>query len=87
MMMTKALGYQPDITRHAFEHECFFTTVLNVRKLLQDSTSATSTRSGDLVRVERTNFGTGAGAVTGCSMTLISFGVVAIRESGVTLLT
>ena len=87
MMMTKALGYQPNITRYAFEHDCF-TIVFDIKKLPSDVTTALSTRSGDLVRVELTNLGTGAsGAATECWMTMISFGVVAIRESGVTLLT
>jgi hypothetical protein len=83
MMLTKALGTQPNIGRRDFEHECF-TIVWNIQKQPQDPTSALSTRSGDLVRVELGNLANGA---TECWMTLISFGVVAIRESGVTLLT
>ena len=86
-MMVKALGYQPNITRHAFEHECF-TICFNVQKNPGDVTSSLSTRSGDLVRVELTNLSSGTnGAATECWMTMISFGVVAIRETGVTLLT
>ena len=50
-----------------------------------DATAAISTRSGDLVCVELTNMT--ADRVNECWMTLISFGVCAIRESGVTLLT
>ena len=83
MMLTKALGYAPNITRKAFEEKCF-TMVWDIKKSPQDPTSAISTRSGDLVRVELTNLSNSA---TECWMTLISFGVVAIRESGVTLLT
>jgi hypothetical protein len=83
MMLTKALGYAPNITRKAFEEKCF-TMVWDIKKSPQDPTSAISTRSGDLVRVELTNLSNSAAE---CWMTLISFGVVAIRESGVTLLT
>jgi len=86
-MMTKALGTQPNITRRDFEHDCF-TIVWDIKKMPADVTTAISTRSGDLVRVELTNLATGtSGAATECWMTMISFGVVAIRESGVALLT
>ena len=84
-MLTNALGTQPNITRNDFEHECF-TMVWDLRKTPGDSTSAISTRSGDLLRVEIGNIAASQG-VTECWMTLISFGVCAIRESGVTLLT
>ena len=84
-MLTNALGTQPNITRNDFEHECF-TMVWDLRKTPGDSTSAISTRSGDLLRVEIGNI-TSSQGVTECWMTLISFGVCAIRESGVTLLT
>ena len=83
MMLTKALGYAPNINRKAFEEKCF-TICWDIKKSPQDPTSAISTRSGDLVRVELNNLSNSA---TECWMTLISFGVVAIRESGVTLLT
>jgi hypothetical protein len=84
MMLTKALGTQPNITRSDFEKDCF-TIVWDIKRQPQDATSAISTRSGDLVRVELSNLV--ANAATECWMTLVSFGVVAIRESGVTLLT
>ena len=84
MMFTKALGTQPNITRREFEHDAF-TIAWNIQKSPQDPTTAISTRSGDLVRVELTNMT--ADRVNECWMTLISFGVCAIRESGVTLLT
>ena len=83
-MLTKALGGQPNITRTAFEHDCF-TMVFDIKKLPSDVTSALSTRSGDLVRIELSNIA--ANTATEMWVTLISFGVVAIRESGVTLLT
>ena len=84
MMLTKALGYSPNISRKFFEEKAF-TIVWDIKKNPGDPTSAVSTRSGDLVRVELTNLT--ANAATECWMTLISFGVCAIRESGVTLLT
>lgn len=84
-MLNKVLGYSPNITRKAFEEKCF-TICFDLRRLPSDVTTAISTRSGDLVRVELTNMLPGAGA-TECWMTMVSFGVMAIRESGVTLLT
>jgi hypothetical protein len=84
MMLIKALGTQPNITRHAFEHEAF-TMVFSIQKQPGDVTSAISTRSGDLVRVELSNLTVPVNL--NCWMTMVSFGVVAIRESGVTLLT
>jgi hypothetical protein len=84
-MLTNALGTQPNITRNDFEHECF-TIVWDLRKNPGDSTSAISTRSGDLLRVEIGNIAPSQG-VKEAWLTLISFGVCAIREQGVTLLT
>jgi hypothetical protein len=84
MMFTKALGTQPNITRREFEHDAF-TIAWNIQKSPQDPTSSLSTRSGDLVRVELTNMT--ADRASEAWLTLISFGVCAIRESGVTLLT
>ena len=82
-MLTKALGYAPNLTRKAFEEKAF-TIVFNLQKNPGDPTSSISSRSGDLIRCELTNL---SGGATECWMTLVSFGVVAIRESGVTLLT
>jgi hypothetical protein len=83
MMLTKTLGSQPNITRREFEHDTFC-IAWNIQKSPSDPTTAVSTRSGDLVRVELTNLT--ADRASECWMTLISFGVCAIRESGVTLL-
>ena len=83
-MLTKALGYSPNINRKCFE-EAAFTVVWDLRKNPQDSTSAISTRSGDLLRIDLTNLV--ANAATEVWLTLIAFSVVAVRESGVTLLT
>jgi hypothetical protein len=83
MMLTKALGYSPNISRKYFEEKAF-TIVWDIKKNPGDPTSAVSTRSGDLVRVQLDNLT--AGHATEVWMTLISFSVCAIREQGVTLL-
>jgi hypothetical protein len=82
MMLTKALGTQPNITRRDFEHDCF-SIVWNICKNPAELTSTISTRSGDLVRVELGNLSNGA---TECWMTLVTFSVCAIREQGLTLI-
>jgi hypothetical protein len=82
-MLTKALGHQPNITRYDFEHNAF-TVVFDIKRMPSDATTALSTRSGDLLRVDLANMT--ANSATEVWMTLVSFGVVAIRESGVTLL-
>ena len=87
MMMNALGGIQPNITRRDFDHDCF-TIVWDLCKTPQNPQSSTSTRSGDLVRVELNNLAAGAnGAATECWMTLINYQIVAVRESGVTLLT
>jgi hypothetical protein len=85
-LLTKALGgTQPNITRYGFENEAF-TIVFDIKKQPQDVTSALSTRSGDQVFCQLSNL-TVPPAGMNCWMTMVSFGVVAIRESGVQLLT
>jgi hypothetical protein len=87
-MLTKALGHQQaNITRHAFEHECF-TIAFDFKKLPSDVTSAISTRSGESIFINLTNLGTPAGGTAATEMwvTIFSFNVLAIRESGVVLL-
>ena len=78
----KALGHVPNMNRWIFENDAF-TMVFDIKKLPSDITSALSTRSGDLVRVDLTSMN---GTASECWLTMISFGVCAIRESGVTLL-
>ena len=80
----RALTGVPNITRDNFQENCF-TIVFDVRKVPSDPTSSISTRSGDLLRVDLQ--GLSAGVATTCYMTLFAFSVVAIRESGVSLLT
>jgi len=83
-MFQKALGHVPNMSRFLFENQCF-TIVFDIKKMPSDVTSSLSTRSGDLVRVDLTSLT--ADAATERWLTMISFGVCAIRESGVTLLT
>jgi hypothetical protein len=84
-MFQKALPGVPMITRDQFQTGNCFTIAFDVRKMPSDPTSAISTRSGDLLRVDLTNLT--ANAASECWMTLFAFSVTAIRESGVTLLT
>ena len=84
MMLTKTLGMSPNITRREFEHDAF-TIAWNIQKSPSDPLTAISTRSGDLVRIELANLT--ADRASEVWLTLVSFGVCAIRESGVTLLT
>ena len=81
-MLMNALGQQPNINRKCFEEDSF-TIVWDLRKMPQDPTSAISTRSGDQVHIQLSNLSNGA---TECWVTLISFQVVAIRESGISVL-
>ena len=83
-LMTKSLGYSPNITRYGFEKEAF-TICFDLKKLPHDILTSISTRSGDLLRVEVTNMV--ADQVNECWLTAFAFGVVAVRESGVSLLT
>ena len=88
-MMQKAIPNIPNITRDQFTAQSAntgaFTICFDVRKVPADPTSAISTRSGDLLRVDLLNLT--ADLVTECYLTIFAFGVCAIRESGVTLLT
>ena len=84
MMLTKTLGMSPNITRREFEHDAF-TIAWNIQKSPSDPLTAVSARSGDLVRIELANMT--ADRASEVWLTLVSFGVCAIRESGVTLLT
>jgi hypothetical protein len=88
-MLQKSIPGVPNITRDQFAagtaNGGSFAICFDLRKVPADPTSSISTRSGDLLRVDLTNLT--ADRVTECWMVLFSFGVVACRESGVTLLT
>jgi len=81
-MLTSALGHQPNINRRCFEEDSF-TIVWDLKKMPQDVTSAISTRSGEQVFIQLSNIGN---AATECWVTCVSFQVVAIRESGIAVL-
>ena len=72
------------MNRYMFENTAF-TMVFDLKKMPSDISSSLSTRSGDLVRCDITSMT--ADSATECWLTLVSFGVCAVRESGVSLLT
>jgi hypothetical protein len=80
----KALPGVPNINRDNYLTNAF-TIVFDVRKVPSDPTSSISTRSGDLLRVDLLNLT--PNRATECYLTLFAFSVIAIRESGVPLLT
>ena len=84
-LMQKALGYAPNISRASFEHDAF-TMVFDLKRIPSDSTTALPTRSGDLCRFDLTNLTSQTSQIE-VWMTMVSFGVCAIRESGISLLT
>ena len=61
-----------------------FVSVFDLRRTPGDATSALSTRSGDLLRIDLENLT--ADAVSEVHITLWSFACVSIRESGCTLM-
>ena len=81
-MFQKATHGIPNITRDNYLTNCF-TIVFD---LCKDGSpqNALSTRSGDLVRVDLQNLT--AGVASECWMTLFFYECIAIRESGVTVL-
>ena len=82
--LLQALPNIPNITRDNFQQNAF-TIVFDVRRVPDDPTSSISTRSGDLLRVDLLNLT--ANLATECWLMMFAFGVTAVRESGVTLLT
>ena len=87
--LQKALPNIPNISRDNFQGQTAnsgaFTICFDVRKVPGDPTSAISTRSGDLLRVDLQNLT--ANLASECWLTMFAFSVTAVRESGVTLLT
>ena len=61
-----------------------FISVFDLRRTPADATTALSTRSGDLLRIDLKNLT--ADLVTEVHITLWAFAVCSVRESGVTLL-
>ena len=79
----KAIPNIPNINRDDFLTRAF-TLVFDLRRVPEDPTTALSSRSGDQIHVDLQNIT--ADHVNECWCTIFSFGVVAVRESGVTLL-
>ena len=79
----KAIPNIPNINRDDFLTRAF-SLVFDLRRVPEDPTTALSSRSGDQIHVDIQNIT--ADHVNECWCTIFSFGVVAVRESGVTLL-
>ena len=82
-MLQKALPGVPYLDRRDFASQSFV-SVFDLRRTPGDPTSALSTRSGDLVRVDIKNLT--ANLAASCIVTMWSMAVVSIREQGITLL-
>jgi hypothetical protein len=82
-MLQKALPATPYLDRRDFASQTFV-SVFDLRRTPGDPTSALSTRSGDLVRVDIKNLT--ANLAASCVVTMWSMAVVSIREQGITLL-
>ena len=83
-MLQKALPSTPAIDRADFASNSY-TSVFDLRRVPGDTTSAMSTRSGELLRIDVK--GMTADASPTCFVTLWAMSVVSIREQGITLLT
>ena len=83
MMLQKALPFTPLIDRQEFVSN-LFVSVFDLQRTPGDPTSAISTRSSDLLRIDIKNMT--PGWASECFVEMWAFGVCAIRESGVTLL-
>ena len=79
----KALGHVPNMSRFLYENRAF-TMVFDIKKMPSDITSALSTRSGDQVHIQLQNLT--PDRCTEVWVTMMAFSVVAIRESGIQLL-
>jgi hypothetical protein len=82
-MLQKALPGPVALDRRDFASQTFV-SVFDLRRTPGDPTSALSTRSGDLVRVDIKNLT--ANLAASCVVTMWSFACLSIRESGCTLL-
>ena len=82
-MMCKALGYTPNLTRDKFTGDCFV-MCCDLKRVIGDHGTAMSTRSGDNVRISLTGLNTAV--ANEVNITLFHYGIVALRESGVSVL-
>ncbi len=81
--LVKGLGYSPMITRDDFSDDTFG-AFFDFKRVPFDHGSALSTRSGDLVRIECKNLT--ADRATKVHVVVLSYGSLAVRESGVAIL-
>ena len=81
--LVKALGYSPMITRDDFSSDTFC-AFFDFKRVPFDHGSALSSRSGDLIRIEIKNMT--ADKATKVHVAVLSYGSLAVRESGVTIL-
>ena len=81
--LAKGLGYSPMITRDDFSSDTFC-AFFDFKRVPFDHGSALSTRSGDLIRIEIKNLT--ADRATKVHVVVLSYGSLAVRESGVAIL-
>ena len=81
--LQQALGNIPNIDRDTYTQRAF-TMVFDLKKIIQDNSTAASTRSGDLLRIDLQ--GLTGNHVTEVYLTMFAFSVCAISESGCQLL-
>ncbi len=81
--LVKGLGYSPCITRDDFSSDTFC-AFFDLKRVPFDHGSALSSRSGDLIRIECKNLD--ADRATKIHVVLLSYGSLAVRESGVAVL-
>ena len=81
--LVKGLGYSPCISRDDFSSDTFC-AFFDLKRVPFDHGSALSSRSGDLIRIECKNLD--PDRATKIHVVLLSYGSLAIRESGVAIL-
>jgi len=82
-MVSKALGYSPNLTRDKYVNDSFV-VAFDLKRVPGDHGTGINTRSGDQVRISIQNLQ--ANKVDEVHVTFFAYGVVALRESGVSLL-
>jgi hypothetical protein len=81
--LIKALGYSPNISRDMFVQDAYM-VCFDLQRSPFDHGSGTSSRSGDLIRIEVKNITPDRMQLA--HVTMFCYAIVAIRESAVTLL-
>ena len=82
-MVSKSLGYSPNLTRDKYVNDSFV-IAFDLKRVPGDHGTGMNTRSGDQVRISIQNMV--AGRADEVYVTFFAYGVVALRESGVSLL-